>query len=482
MRLDAFRYRTMFSYIGRLISGVSLTLLIPLFALVMDFSVIHFWGFLLPALVSGAIGWIMWHRWQPDVDALSRQEAAVVVSLTWLFAIFVGAAPLALTRSLGVLDALYEAVSGWTGAGLTMVVQVESLHPTVKLWRSLMQYVGGAGFAVLALSAVIGPRAAGLYEAEARTDHLLPSLLDTAKVFLQLYVGLLAFGVISYMAVGMSFFDALNHAMTALASGGSSTYSASIGHFDSLGVEVVTSMLSLLGTISFVSHFRAISSRSLRPYRDDEAMGYLLLIGVLSALVWYAIRGLFSGLMGLRVAFFHVVTGMSTTGFMTVDLSNWSDLGKACLALAMMLGGSTGSSAGGMKLYRVAVIWRLIWWTFRSRYHPERAVPRRAMWRHGSIEMVSHEEIIDVTAVLAMYLLFFVLGVGAFMAYGYSLADSCLEYVSALSTVGLSVGITGPDMPVVLKLAQMFAMWLGRLEFIVVLVMFAKLRHDLTLK
>lgn len=476
------RYKVMFSYIGRLACGVSLLLLIPLIALVMDFSAIHFWGFLLPAVVFGLLGWLLWRRWQLDSMTLNRQEAAVVVSLSWIVATLIGAMPMILTGTFNVLDALYEAVSSWTGAGLSMVKADQVLHPTIQLWRSLMQYVGGVGFVVLALSAVIGPRAVGLYEAEGRAAHLLPSLLDTAKISMQLYLGLLALGVIAYMIVGVSFFDALNHAMTALASGGISTYKASIGHFNSVGVELVTVILCLLGTISFACHFRAISNRSLQPYRDDEVIGYFVLMGLLSLVVWYAIRDLYPDGEGLRVALFQVVSALSTTGFVTTDVRNWDDLGKAALILAMMIGGSTVSSAGGLKLYRVAVIWRLVWWTLRSRYHPERAVSRRAMWRHGRVEMVDERDIINVTAVLAMYFLFFMLGTGIFMAYGYSFGDACFEYASVLSNVGLSIGITSPDLPAVLKVVQMVSMWLGRLEFIVVLVMLAKLRHDITLK
>lgn len=479
MRVDRERYKAILSYIGRLVFGISFTMLLPLPGLIGDYSSLHLWGFVVPAAGAAVLGWAMWKACQPETDVLSRQEAAVVVSFTWLVAMVIGAIPFIVTGTLTPLDSLYEAMSGWTGAGLSMLVDYENTHPTIFLWRSTMEYVGGAGFAVLVLSAIIGPGAVGLYEAEARTDRLVPSVLDTAKLFLQLYLLMLMFGTLLYMAVGMNLFDAVNHAMTALSAGGFSNHPASVGHFDSAAVELVTIILMLIGTINFAIHFRAISKRRLDPYRDDEVAAYIILIVLFIPLVSWALGRQALSVKGLRAAVFQVVSALSTTGFASVDLQNWSELGIVCLAVLMVIGAGTGATAGGMKLYRVALMWRLIWWSVRSRYHPDRALTRRAIWRHGVVQTVDPQGIVEVASTMAMYLVVYGLGVLVFLAHGFSLADSAFEFASALSTVGLSVGITGPTMPAALKITQMLGMWLGRLEFAAVLVALAKLGTDL---
>ncbi len=477
MLTDTTGFKAVVSTIGRLVLGISLTMLLPLLGLFWDYSFRHLWAFVLPALGAAGVGWVMWHWFSPHREVLSRQEAAVVVSLTWLLAMVIGAVPLILTGTLSVIDALYEAMSGWTGAGLSMLSDFAGTHPTIFLWRSVMEYVGGAGFAVLVLSAIIGPRAVGIYEAEARTDRLVPSVIDTAKLFLEIYLGMLALGVSLYMLAGMNLFDALNHAMTALSAGGFSNYPASIGHFDSLGIELVTVLLMLMGTLNFAIHFRALSNRNLRAYKDDEVVAYLTLILIFFPVVTAAILGISS--KALQDGFFQVVSALSTTGFASVSLTDWNELGLLCLTVLMVIGAGTGATAGGIKLHRLALIWRLMGWSVKSRFHPERALTRRAMWRHGDVQTVEPQAIQEVVATIAMYLVVYAIGVFVFVAHGYTLSHSAFEFASSLSTVGLSVGVTAPDMPMTLKITQMMGMWLGRLEFAAVLVAAAKLGNDL---
>lgn len=466
---------------GLLVLGIGATLLTPLPVLLFMpgrwQDAIAFAG---PALLGILAGGGMWHFLRGDDSAsLTPREAAVIVSFTWLAGMALGAIPFVVGGQLPWLDALYEAMSGWTGAGLTMFTHLESIPSIYLLWRSTMEYLGGAGFAVLMLSAVIGPRAVGLYEAEARSDRLVPSILDTARLFLQMYGLYLVIGTGLYWAVGMTLFDALNHAMTALSAGGFSTKTESIGYFDSIGVEIVTVLLMLLGSINFTTHYAFYSRRRWKALQDTEMYTLLMVMTVFLPVTTYAVIQFQPHLdRPLRVAVFQVISAGSTTGFGTANLSQWNDLPLMALTLLMIFGGGTGATAGGIKLYRVGVIGKTIAWSVKQRLYPERVVLRRTIYRRGELVALSEKELLDVGVVVALYLITYMVGVLIFLSHGFDLARAAFEFASALSTVGLSVGITGPTMTPLLKITQMAGMWLGRLEFLAVLVALTKVSRD----
>lgn len=260
-------YQRVLAYTGLLIFGIGVILFTPFLVLLLKpLTWDDAWPFLAPGGGSMLIGWGLWRALRgADSQYLPTREAAVVMSIGWLLAMVIGGLPFLLGGQLRWLDSLYEAMSGWTGTGLTMFRRVEMVPPIYLLWRSIMEYLGSAGFAVMMLSALIGPEAIGLYQAEARSDHLVPSILDTTRLFMKMYGLYLVMGTILYRLVGMTFFDGLNHAMAALAAGGFSTHSESIGYFDRVSVELVTIFLMLLGSSNFAIHF-SLNDLSFPPF------------------------------------------------------------------------------------------------------------------------------------------------------------------------------------------------------------------------
>lgn len=466
-------YLAILRYVGALLLGVGVCLLLPQAVLLFFPGRSHpLWTFLWPALLTFIVGGALWLL-IPDenLPSLSLREAAVVVTLSWGAAILLGGLPFCLGGQLTLLDGIFEATSGFTGTGLTML-NPDVTPPIFLLWRSIMEYLGSAGFAVMMLSALIGPRASGLYEAEARTDRLVPSVLDTARLFMVLYLIYLLLGSFLYVLAGMTPFDSVNHAMAALSAGGFSTRSASIAHWDSPAVEGVTILLMVLGTTNFTTHLAVYTRRSFRPLWDHEVLLFWALI-IVSTLLLTRADGI-----SFRAALFQAVSSLTTTGFATVDLARWGDLGVLVLSLLMILGAGTGATAGAIKLYRVSVAFHTIGWSVQEKLRPRHAVRRRLIRRRGEAQPLGQDQIDEALAYIAIYLLAVLLGMVVFLRAGFTLRESLFEFSSALGTAGLSLGLTKPAMPLGPKLAQILAMLLGRLEFMAVLVTIIKLCGD----
>ncbi len=411
---------------------------------------------------------------------MAAPDAALIVTFIWIAAVILGAIPFVLAQVLSPLNAIFESMSGWTTTGLTMV-NPDKVPSIFLFWRSLMQFVGGAGLVVIMLSAIVGSLGPGVYEAEARSDHLVPHVMHTARMIIKIYLGYYVIGVILYRLAGMDLFDSLSQAMSALATGGFSTHSANIAYWHSLPVEVVTIVLMLLGTTNFATHHVLLSSRGRKGFRDTELKLMSWLIIVITPLIALSLFRTGLGNLGdsFRKGLFQVVSALTGTGYSTTSLNSWSDFPIFLLIILMIVEGGTGSTAGGIKLYRAAIIIKSIWWWIKKQFYPSSAVIQRAIWRRGERLEVQDKHIQAVAGFIGLYLLTYLVGVLIFLGSGFSLRQSMFEFASAMGTVGLSLGITAPNMPLGTKVAEIFGMWLGRLEFIAIFHAFIRIGQDL---
>jgi trk system potassium uptake protein TrkH len=475
------RYRAMASYTGLVCLVASLLILSPLLLLVaypQEASLA--WAFLLPGLGLGVPSLWVWRRLRPRVaTSLTRQEGAVIVVLAWLAALVVGALPFLPHTGLSLVQALFESTSGWTTAGLS-VLDVSAASPLLLFYRSAIQLAGGAGLAIVMLSALAGPVGAGLSIAEGREEQLLPHVRRSIRLVLSMYLGYVAVGVALLLLAGMGWFDAVNHAFTALSTGGFSTRAQSIGAWDSPAVEGAITVLMLLGTLNFLTAYTLVRGKVRAVLRNSEirlSAGLLVLGG--SALFFGASHGVYPSLPErVREVVFNAVSALSTTGFSTVDYRTWTPLGWLVLILLMLVGGGTGSTAGGIKQYRIYVLLRGLVWEVRRLLLPRRAVTEPDVWRGEQREFVSDAHLRQVALFVVLYLVAFLVGSGVLTAYGYPLQDSLFEFASALSTVGVSVGITAPGAPAGVLWVELGAMVLGRLEFFTVVVGTLRLARD----
>jgi trk system potassium uptake protein TrkH len=356
------------------------------------------------------------------------------------------------------------------------------------LWRSVIQLAGGAGLAIIMMSAIVGPTGVGISSAEGRSDQLVPQVRQSARLVLVIYSCYAAAGTLSYWIAGMSPFDALNHAFAAVSTGGFSTRAESIGYWDSPAIEAVSLPLMLLGNLSFVTAWLLWRGRLRLVLRNGEVRLLVVLIPLSVAAVFLltsqAIYSQLGSQLGsqlvksIRVAVFETLTAITTTGFSTVGYGNWNAFGVLLLVVLMLIGGGTCSTAGGMKQFRVYLFCKLLIWEIRRSFLPRSAIFERPVWEGDRRVFVDDARVRQVAIFVFLYLATFMGGVMLLCACGYSLGDSLFEFASALGTVGLSVGVTSAQMPDAALWAEILAMFLGRLEFTVVIVSLLKLLRD----
>ncbi len=477
------RYRAILSSCGivLLIGGFVMILPLPVLFFTPEESVFAV-DFIMPALILLSAGLVLWRSLSPGAGAvLTVQEGGIVVVVGWVAVCVASAVPFMTATGLNFNNALFESVSGWTTTGLS-VVDVEKAPRIVLVWRSVMQLAGGAGLAVIMLSAITGPVGPGLSVAEGRSDQLVPNVIRSAKLVLALYAGYAAAGVAAYTAAGMSFFDAVNHSFAAVSTGGFSTRTNSIGEWDSFLIEAVTIVLMFLGSMNFLTSYMLFTRRFKDVWRNGEVRLVLFLIPVFTVLLFLlTVRGAFpSTTKAVRVALFETVTALTTTGFSTVAYGPWNGAGVGMLIVLMLIGGGTGSTAGGIKQYRVYLLYRAVIWEIRRSMLPRKAVPAEYIWQGGKKVFIDDRAVRLVAVFVFLYLVTLATGTLFLTACGYPLRDALFEFSSALGTVGLSIGVTSATAHP-LALASMTAgMFLGRLEFFVIITGFVKMVKDLT--
>jgi trk system potassium uptake protein TrkH len=439
------------------------------------------WGFFVPGFVLALLSGLLWRLFKPQTPAaLTLQEGSVIVVLAWLLAIMFGAAPFMLVGGLNFTQAMFEATSGWTTTGLS-VVDVEQASPLTLFYRSVLQLAGGAGLAIIMLSALAGPVGPGLSAAEGRGEQLLPHVQRSAKLVLTIYAGYVVVGWLALMLAGMGWFDALNHAFAALSTGGFSTRVESIGYWDSPAIEAVVIVLMLLGTMNFLTAYTLLQGKFKAAFRNGELRLSAVMIVLCGTILFIGVTtGLYPSLQKTaRVAIFETVTALSTTGFSTVSYGNWNNLGWLALIMLMLIGGGSGSTAGAIKQYRIYALYRGLLWEVRRMLLPHHALTEPDIWQGERRQFLSDSHLRQIGLFVFIYTAAFWSGSGVMTAYGYSLPESLFEFASTLGTVGLSVGVTTADAPAGMLWTQIVGMALGRLEFFTMIVGVIKILTDI---
>ena len=476
------RYRDILGYTGLIMTFVGLLILSPLLCLPFYGNEIDsIWGFLGTGITVLLLGLSLSRLVTHDEPFnLTSQEGFVIIVFSWSFAIVSCAAPFWFVLKLSLTKAIFESTSGWTTTGLS-VVDVTTAPRMVLLYRSILQFSGGAGFAIIMLSALAGPAGTALATAEGRNSQLVPNIKRSAKLVLSMYICYALGGVVLFRFTGMDLFDAINHSLAAVSTGGFSTRVESIGHWNNPLIEAVAVALMLLGSTNFFTSYLLFRGKFIPVWRNSELRLEWTLIFFFVPLVLFSVAlSTYPGLdKALRVAIFETVSAATTTGFSTVGYENWSALGLYGLILLMLIGGGTGSTAGGLKQYRVYILFRGLLWEFRRLLLPPKAITEPDVWHGERRFFISDEENRHACLYAFLYFTFFALGVMILSAYGYPFVESAFEFASSIGTVGLSVGITSAQTPEGVLWIQIFGMLLGRLEFFAIIVGLIKLIRDL---
>jgi trk system potassium uptake protein TrkH len=429
-------------------------------------------------LLAGSAEWLAPRRER----TIAWSHGMVVVALAWLVVPALGAIPLYMSNHYGEpLDAYFDAMSGLTTTGLTVISDLDHLPVSINVWRHTLQFLGGQGIVLAALTFFSASGALSLFQAEGREERIFPSVGTTAR-FIWLVsathavLGLTTLTIDGILVQGFQAWRALMHAttvfMAAFDTGGFTPQSTSIAYYRSPVFEFMVSVLMVAGAMSFGLH-HALWNRRKRLLRNLEIRTILATFSVILVvtLVGLATTGVFDGTLALtRRGFFQVLSAHTGTGFASVssaELSRWSGLAFAGMTVAMALGGMSSSTAGGVKSLRVGLTIRSLFDTVREVLLPERAVVPSTFHQYGHQRLTPRLGQ-SVMTVSLLYVALYLLGAAVGIAYGYDLQSALFESVSAAAAVGLSVGVTSPDMPTLLQIVMILQMWIGRLEFVAV--------------
>lgn len=462
---------------GKLMIIIGLLMMIPL--IVLPFypnELVYASAFIIPAMLSIGLGLIACLFFKPKKDQSEEWQTAVqysslTVLFAWIWGILIGALPFLISGQLNGLHALFESVSGWTTTGLS--VMDVTITPYIFLFhRSFMQYCSGLGFVLVMIMFISGKQSMSLYNAEGHPDKLMPNIKKTAQLIFVLYNSFLVLGVIAYLLAGMEMFDAITHTMCALSTGGFSIKLNSIGEYQSLAINVVTIVLMFVGTTNFavLLFVKRKFSQALK-VSEIKFMIFVFIIFVSLTTLVLMSSGSLSIWQSLDQASFGIASALSTSGFSTVNYALWPSLAIGVLILMMLLGGGSGSTAGGIKMTRVYVLLRIVLLNIKKKMTPSREVDISYYIKAQGKTSIDNALIIDTVGFIFSYLITYI--IGSFLitfTANTSLLEAMFEFASALGTVGLSVGITNTSASAATLITEILGMILGRLEIFIVII------------
>ena len=446
------------------------------------------------AMLTLLVGIIMMLISRNHTKQLNKREGYLVVSLGWLLMTLSGMLPYLLTGVfLDIPSAFFETMSGYTTTGSSVLADIEVVPKGVLFWRSTTHWIGGMGIIVLAIAILplLGIGGMQLFTAEApgpSSDKLHPRITDTAKRLWFIYVGFTLVETLLLWLAGMNFFDAVNHAMSTVSTGGFSTKNASIAFWnDQPLVQYIITAFMFIAGVNFVLSYFALTGKLKRIFQDEEFRFYSRMILFASLFVgtilWLNVELGASGAFdhpqvfgkaesAFRHAFFQVIAVVTTTGFVTADFTTWTPLLTLLFFGLMFVGGSAGSTSGGMKGVRHYLMIKSGFLEFNRALHPNAVLQIRY-----NNALVQEKVIQNIYGFFILYMLSFILGALGFSLLGLDFISSIGVAASSLGNVGPALGEFGPSfsfyaMSAAGKSWASFLMLLGRLELFTVLILF----------
>ncbi len=473
------RWHFILSIIGILIFFLGLCMLFPLFfgLYYKDQSVIPLLKSMGISIAAG-LSLIICFR-NAKVDYISHREGMAIVTIGWTAIGLFGAIPFYLGAEFGTfVDAFFESVSGFTTTGSSILTNIEAVSKGLLFWRSFIQWLGGMGIIVLSVAILpfLGVGGMQLYKAEVPSpvpDKLKPRIRDTAMVLWKVYALISLAEVILLIIGGMDLYDALCHTFTTMPTGGFSTKNTSIAHFDSIYFDTVIIFFMLLAGINFSLHYQFLRGKPLAFWRDPECRFFLGAVLVLTVVVTINVYGSVYETIGRAIRFgaFQVVSIVTTTGYVTADYELWPAMSQLVLLLCMFLGGSAGSTGGGMKCLRVMLYLKYCYKELFSLIHPHAV-------KHIKIggQSVSEDVMRSVLGFMGLYIGLFVFSSVLIASMGVDLITSVSSVAATIGNIGPGLGMVGPvdnyaQMPYLGKWVLIWCMLLGRLEIYTVIIL-----------
>ncbi len=425
-------------------------------------------------------GLLAWLTHNPTAKELSKKDGYLVVTFGWLVMSFFGTLPYLLSGAIpNITDAFFETMSGYSTTGASILYDIESVHKGILFWRSLTQWIGGMGIIVLtiAILPLLGIGGMQLFVAEApgiSPDKLQPRIKETAKRLWLIYIGLTAAETLLLWVGEMDFYNALNHALTTMATGGFSTKNASITYFSTPYTHYIIIIFMFLAGTNFTITYLALHGEFKKVINNEEFRFYFIFCVAAGLLIAVGILVISNSPVEktLRNGLFQVVSIITTTGYVTADYTSWPPFITVIFFVLMFFGGSAGSTAGGVKIVRHVVLVKNSILEFKRQIHPTAVIPVRL-----NKTAVDRDITFNVLAFIMIYISIFALGSIIVAMMGVDFETALGSVATTLGNIGPGIGSVGPidnfgHMPDQAKWFLSGLMLLGRLELFTVLILF----------
>jgi trk system potassium uptake protein TrkH len=498
--------------IGSLQILLGFTLLVPLIVSLLYGEYYSALSFLVSSGICIVVGYSFYKGFQTSFEPLQR-HALIIAAVGWLSIAVTGSLPFLICAYItpveiaeqfcpsgtnyisslfyfrNPLHAFFESMSGFTTTGLSMAVHEPSIGKGLLFYRSYIQLLGGAGFIILSL-AVLGQSngkvALLLYGTESTGERLKTSIIETSRSIWKVYLGITLFSFV-YLVIGTyiilpdyklsdNIFDSINHAMAGQSTGGFSTLDDSIAGYNSVKMDMLYLLPMILGSLSLPFYFKVIYNRQINQFWKNLQTRSIIILCVLGSIV-LSLMLLRSGLVPepFRIGIFQFVSALTTTGWQTSDIHSWDSPSVVFIVMAaMIVGGAAGATVGGIKIIRMLLIFKGLSWNIANFFSSENSIKVVKFNEKRLLPDEMNKELASAATFIFVYILLVVVSTLItyyFMADNYTITDALFESASAQGTVGLSCGITNPDMSPVLEIVYAVQMWMGRLEIIPVLVL-----------
>lgn len=501
MKKVASGYRLILGYLGIFLVVVGVIILLPLALLVIPAyfqdSGSYFINFLIPGLGAIALGLALYFVFlhKKERAQLGKHQDSILLVFIWLSAIFISAVPFLINTGMSFTESVFESTSGYASVGLTRLKDnLYDVH-IFTFYRAILQFFGGVGLVLIVTSAISDKYGLKLYTAEGHTDRLIPNLSKSARIILTMYIGFIILGTLALRISGVDWFDAACHSISSIATGGfSSKINGMAGYSGNIyAIEAITCVLMVLGATNFVLHMFLLLGRFKKFGRDIEIKTFAIIFLIFVPLFFFSfLGGGFDGFESFRYGTFTFISCITTTGYSNIptDVIAPSQLAivvPAAILLATIcnvIGAGAGSTAGGVKFYRVGVAAKSYYWTMRAKLSPKRYIYPNYITRLGETKDVTKEDSNEAFGYILLYIIIMVVGgflISVVEKGAFRFDQSLFEFSSALSGTGFTVGLTAN--------ASVASMWIlnvgmfaGRLEILAIYYAIFRIFRDILRK
>ncbi len=462
---------------GKIMILVGFLLLVPTSVVFFDNSQLKYiYSFILPAVISIVLGILICKDFKEaektSIFSASIKKSTMLVLFSWFYCFIMGSLPFFFGGQLNLIQAIFESVSGYTTTGLSVIIPSQT--PLIYLaHQAFMQYCGGFGIILMFIMIINDQTAVNLYTAEGHQDKLLPNIQKTARLIFITYNLLIIVGAIGFYLLGMDAFDAVCNSITSLFTSGYSTKDTGISYYNSNGIYLFSMVLMILGTINtgvllmiFQGKFKVVSKITELRFMFI----IIILFGSISTIVlWFSTNlGFFNSIL---TGFYNIVSSLSTTGHYNHDIKTLPAFVRQIMIVSMLLGGCAGSTSGGLKLSRITILLKTMYNSLIMKTSSNRRILPISWHTPSGRKIIETETIKEAASYIGFYFLTTIIGANLIaVTANCSLFEGYFEFSSALSSFGVSIGITGPHTNSLTLIVEMIGMILGRLEIYIILI------------